>query len=101
MPDPAPGETPYDQGNPMIGLVDQIPHRIIAFQTGDKTMKLTLRTGATTVTVSMGLEELGGLLQMLEYQFKTLKSGLILPNNQQIIVPGNGFTRPVKDDPQA
>jgi hypothetical protein len=99
-----PNETPWDQGNPMVGMYP-VPHRlIVADIPGEYRAMVTWRVGTATLSCQLTKEELRGYWQALKGHEGTMTdSGLIVPAKTIVLggeIPKNGG-RPIKDDPQA
>ena len=82
-------ETPFDMGNPFIGMV--LPHRLWAIVTGQYAM-ITLRVGSAGVTAHMKAQEVDDVIAALQHVRRNMATGgLIVPAPGTVLpAPPNG-----------
>lgn len=75
-----PNETPWDQGNPTVGMYP-MPHRLIlADIPGEKRAMVTWRVGTATLSCQLTKEELKGYWESIKsHEERMTDSGLIVP----------------------
>jgi len=87
MPELLPGETAYDEGNPMA-LAHPVPHRLVTAQVPNTDrIVVTWRVATTTVTCQLKVEEVEAYVKALQGAININKTGLILPQSTIVVPP--------------